>query len=44
MVSTEPVNKKTSPSLHTSRTNWDDYQIIMEEAVNLNIDLKAQTT
>jgi hypothetical protein len=43
-VSTEPVNKKNTPRLHNRRTNWDDYRIIIEKAVNFNISLKAQTT
>jgi hypothetical protein len=40
-VSTEPVNKKTTPRLLNRRTNWDDYQIIIEEAPNLNISLRC---
>jgi hypothetical protein len=40
-VSTEPVNKKTTPRLHNRRTNWDDYRIIIEEVANFNISLKS---
>jgi hypothetical protein len=39
-VSTEAVNKNTTPRLNQRRTNWDDYRIRIEEAVNLNISLK----
>jgi hypothetical protein len=40
-ISTEIINKKTTPRLHNIRTNWDDYRIIVEEAINLNISLKS---
>jgi hypothetical protein len=33
--------EKTTPRLHNRRTNWDDYRIIIEEAVNLSIILKG---
>jgi hypothetical protein len=36
MASNKSVNKST-PRLHNRRTNWQDYPIIIEKAVNLNI-------
>jgi hypothetical protein len=39
-ISTEII-KKTTHRLHNRRTNWNDYRIIIEEAINLNISLKS---
>jgi hypothetical protein len=40
-ISTEIVHKTTTPRLHNRRTNWDDYRIKIETAINLNISLKS---
>ncbi|PNF37846.1 hypothetical protein B7P43_G08372 [Cryptotermes secundus] len=40
-ISTEVVNRKTSPRLHNRRTNWTDYRIETEEAINLHISPKS---
>jgi hypothetical protein len=40
-ISTEVVNKKTTPRLHNRRTNWTDYRTKIEEAINLLTSLKS---
>ncbi|PNF38784.1 RNA-directed DNA polymerase from mobile element jockey [Cryptotermes secundus] len=40
-ISTEVVNKKTIPRLHNRRTDWADYRMKIEQAINLHISLKT---
>jgi hypothetical protein len=39
-ISSEFVVKQTIPSLHNSRTNWNDYRTQIDETANLNISLR----
>jgi hypothetical protein len=41
LLNTHTEHDSTTPRLHNRRTNLDDYRIIIEEAVKLNISLKS---